>query len=58
MPYAILGCGDIGRRIARELIESGHEPSSIVVWVRQSQQLAADLGLDVRTLDLIRKFQI
>lgn len=52
--YVIVGCGDVGRRIAQQLILDGTAPASIIAFSRsaESQNLAIEQGLHSLLLDL------
>ncbi len=52
MKHVILGCGDVGRRIAQQLINQGVEPTQITAFVRSSIDQAEALGVKVERLDL------
>lgn len=54
MSTVIIGCGDIGRRIAQYLIEQSTRVSEITAYSRteSSVQLAARMGLRAQQLDL------
>jgi nucleoside-diphosphate-sugar epimerase len=54
MSSVILGCGDIGRRIALALIAQGHRKESIVGLVKsvESEQRCFDLGINTGRFDL------
>jgi len=51
--HVIIGCGDVGRRIAAQLITKGEDPLSIlgIVQSRESAINCANLGIDVERLD-------
>jgi nucleoside-diphosphate-sugar epimerase len=53
-PSLIFGCGDVGRRIVKALIEDGSSAESISGYVNsiQSQQQAAELGVACHLVDL------
>jgi nucleoside-diphosphate-sugar epimerase len=50
----VFGCGDVGRRIAKALIEQGSNASDISGYVNsiQSRQQAAELDIDCQIVDL------
>jgi len=52
MKHLILGCGDVGRRIALQLIAQGASPQSITATVVNSIDQAKKLGIKVNKLDL------
>lgn len=47
----IAGCGDIGRRLGKVLIEQGHQVDGFV-HTETSQNLAAELGIQVQQIEL------
>ncbi|MEO0368240.1 MAG: SDR family oxidoreductase [Pseudomonadota bacterium] len=54
MKTVILGCGDVGKRIARALIQTGVDSSDIIAYVSSStsEQACGALGLDARFWNL------
>lgn len=54
MPSTILGCGDVGRRIVKELLSSAIEASEIQAYVNSqtSQSEAQALGVTTRVINL------
>lgn len=54
MTIVIFGCGDVGRRIAQQLIEGSSAASDITAYTRSqsSADLALDLGLSSLKVDL------
>lgn len=47
--HVIIGCGDVGQRIAAQLIASGIKPSSITGMVRSAESVAAVKQVGVNT---------
>lgn len=52
--HVIVGCGDVGRRIARQLVDNGASPASILGLVQsaESERQCLGLGIMVERLDL------
>lgn len=51
--YAIIGCGDVGRRIVAQLLDAGVQPQSILALTRsnESAQLARKFGIEIAQVD-------
>ena len=52
MKHVIFGCGDVGRRIAGQLIDNGVTKGDILAYVNQSIEKAKSLGVVTATLNL------
>lgn len=52
MKQVIFGCGDIGRRISKQLIDSGVSTDEILAYVKQSTEQAKRLDIKVFSVDL------
>ncbi len=52
MKHVILGCGDVGRRIAQQLIHAGVKKRDISGYVNKTLSQTQALGIDAQSLDL------